>query len=152
MLNFLRIQNFKAFEDVSLQFKPLTLMAGLNGMGKSSVLQSLLLLRQSYEQRLLSEGLALNGDLVKIGTGKDALFERAASDDISFELGFKPELIVNLRWICQYDRKSDVIKTKTAPNIVEYLLFSLSAIGATRAENRFRNVGLSGASASSNWH
>jgi predicted ATPase len=121
MLNFLRIQNFKAFEDVSLQFKPLTLMAGLNGMGKSSVLQSLLLLRQSYEQRLLSEGLALNGDLVKIGTGKDALFERAASDDISFELGFKPELIVNLRWICQYDRKSDVIKTKTAPNIVEYL-------------------------------
>jgi predicted ATPase len=117
MLNFLRIQNFKAFEDVSLQFKPLTLMAGLNGMGKSSVLQSLLLLRQSYEQRLLRRGLALNGDLVKIGTAKDALFEKAESDDISFELGFKPESIENLRWIYQCDRKSDVIKTKHAPTI-----------------------------------
>ncbi len=121
MLNFLRIQNFKAFEDVSLQFKPLTLMAGLNGMGKSSVLQSLLLLRQSYEQRLILRGLALNGDLVKIGTAKDALFEKAESDDISFELGFKPELIENLRWIYQCDRKSDVIETKNAPKIVDDL-------------------------------
>jgi predicted ATPase len=121
MLNFLRIQNFKAFEDVSLQFKPLTLMAGLNGMGKSSVLQSLLLLRQSYEQRLLSRGLALNGDLVKIGTAKDALFEKAESDDISFELGFKPESIENLHWIYQCDRKLDVIKTKHAPKISDDL-------------------------------
>jgi predicted ATPase len=121
MLNFLRIRNFKAFEDVSLQFKPLTVMAGLNGMGKSSVLQSLLLLRQSFEQRLLSEGLALNGDLVKIGTGKDALFEWAESDDISFELGFKSESIENLFWIYQYDRESDVIKTKNAPKIANDL-------------------------------
>ena len=117
MLNFLRIQNFKAFEDVSLQFKPLTLMAGLNGMGKSSVLQSLLLLRQSYEQKLLSKGLALNGDLVKIGTGKDALFEGAESDDISFELGFKSESIESLYWTYQYDRESDVIETKNAQKI-----------------------------------
>jgi predicted ATPase len=121
MLNFLRIQNFKAFGDVSIQFKPLTVMAGLNGMGKSSVLQSLLLLRQSFEQRLLSEGLALNGDLVKIGTGKDALFEWAESDDISFELGFKSESIENLCWIYQYDRESDVIETKNAPKIASDL-------------------------------
>ena len=110
MLNFLRIQNFKAFEDVSLHFKPLTLMAGLNGMGKSSVLQSLLLLRQSYEQRLLNQGLALNGNLVKIGSGRDALFEGAASDNISFELGFQSESIKSLSYIYRYDRKSDVIE------------------------------------------
>jgi predicted ATPase len=121
MLNFLRIRNFKAFEDVSLEFRPLTLMAGLNGMGKSSVLQSLLLLRQSYEQRLLSKGLALNGDLVKIGTGKDALFERAESDNISFELGFKSEQIESLCWVHQYDRKSDVIEIKNAINISDNL-------------------------------
>jgi predicted ATPase len=121
MLNFLRIRNFKAFEDVSLEFRPLTLMAGLNGMGKSSVLQSLLLLRQSYEQRLLSKGLALNGDLVKIGTGKDALFERAESDNISFELGFKSEQIESLCWVYQYDSKSDVIEIKNAINISDNL-------------------------------
>ena len=31
--------------------RPLTMLAGLNGMGKSSVLQSLLLLRQSFQQQ-----------------------------------------------------------------------------------------------------
>jgi predicted ATPase len=128
MLNFLRIQNFKAFEDVSLQFKPLTLMAGLNGMGKSSVLQSLLLLRQSYEQRLLDLGLALNGNLVKIGSGRDALFEGATSDNISFELGFQSESIKSLSCIYRYDRKSDVIEaidpSSAAKDLEDISLFS----------------------------
>jgi predicted ATPase len=85
----LRLQNFKRFEDQSLEIGNLTLLSGLNGMGKSSVLQSLLLLRQSYQQRLLeSIGLALNGDLVHIGTARDALFEDAKEDRIGFVLAF----------------------------------------------------------------
>lgn len=125
MIDFLRLKNFKAFEDLSLEFKNLTLMAGLNGMGKSSVLQSLLLLRQSHEQRLLNKGLALNGSLVKIGTGKDALFESAESDEIYFELGFDREVPVKLNWIYEYDRKSDVIKTRNSPMLNGYDHISL---------------------------
>jgi AAA ATPase domain len=84
-LQSLRIRNFKCFEDQILRFRSLTLLSGLNGTGKSSVIQSLLLLRQSYEQGLLQNtGLALNGDLVHIGTALDALFEGAKGDSISF--------------------------------------------------------------------
>ncbi|MGL4500638.1 MAG: AAA family ATPase, partial [Planktothrix sp.] len=47
MITIVKLKNFKAFEEQSFQFKPLTLLSGLNSTGKSSVLQSILLLRQS---------------------------------------------------------------------------------------------------------
>ncbi|HZO74259.1 MAG TPA: DUF3696 domain-containing protein [Ktedonobacteraceae bacterium] len=87
MITSLFLQNFKCFEKQTLAFKPLTLLSGLNGTGKSSTIQALLLLRQSYQQKLLqTRGLALNGDLVHIGTAKDALFEGAGDDIIRFDL------------------------------------------------------------------
>jgi predicted ATPase len=87
MITGLDIDNFKAFEKQPLGFGKLTLLAGLNGMGKSSAIQVLLLLRQSQEQRLLeTAGLALLGDLVNIGTARDALCEGAKEDRICFRL------------------------------------------------------------------
>ena len=50
MIKSLRLQNFKAFEDTGiLDLKPLTVLAGPNSGGKSSILQSLLLLKQTLE-------------------------------------------------------------------------------------------------------
>lgn len=87
MINSLKLTNYKAFENQLLEFKPLTLLSGLNSTGKSSVLQSLLLLRQSYQQELLPNvGLALNGELVRIGTAQDAFCERAKEDYLGFEI------------------------------------------------------------------
>lgn len=48
---------------------PLTLLTGLNGMGKSSVIQAILLLYQSRDAKL-----RLNGELTRIGTAKDLLY------------------------------------------------------------------------------
>ena len=83
----LHLQNYKCFENQLLEFSALNLLSGLNGTGKSSVIQSLLLLRQSYQQNLLqTTGLALNGDLIHIGAAEDVLFEGAKEDVISFGL------------------------------------------------------------------
>jgi predicted ATPase len=115
MINLLRLINFKRFEDESLKLKPLTLLSGLNGTGKSSTLQSLLLLRQSYQQGLLqTTGLALNGDLVSLGTAKDALFDEAKEDKIGFELTLdnqdKP-----IAWYFNYDSTTDVLGLASPP-------------------------------------
>lgn len=108
MIYSLRLQNFKCFEDQMLLFKPLTLLSGLNGTGKSSVIQSLLLLRQSYQQGLLPDkGLALNGDLTHIGTATDALFEGAKEDMIGFELVLEDGS--ERKWRFNYDREADVL-------------------------------------------
>ncbi len=109
MLTSLTLKNFKPFENQSFSLKPLTLLSGLNSSGKSSLLQSLLLLRQSYQQDLLKDiGLALNGDLVCIGTAQDALFERAKEDLISFEIINDNNISSN--WVFEYDRDADIIK------------------------------------------
>jgi len=62
----------------------MTLLCGLNGMGKSSTVQALVVLRQSFQLRALQANeLILNGHLVKLGDGKDVLFEGAETDSIS---------------------------------------------------------------------
>jgi predicted ATPase len=120
----LRLQNFKRFENQSLEFGALTLLSGLNGMGKSSVLQALLLLRQSYQQGLLeSTGLALNGDLVHIGTARDALFEDAKEDKIGFVITF--ENGNEATWQFGYDPEADILGLASPAVLPETYQFSL---------------------------
>jgi predicted ATPase len=90
MIEFLKIENFKAFQSQSFTIKPLTVLTGLNSTGKSSMIQALLLLRQSYVKHLSANlDLHLNGHLVKIGTAKAALFEAAGTEDlICFEINW----------------------------------------------------------------
>lgn len=48
MIDFLQVKNFKSLHNVGIKLAPLNLLMGLNSMGKSSLIQVLLLLRQSY--------------------------------------------------------------------------------------------------------
>ncbi len=109
MITALNIKNFKPFQSQEFNLKPLTLLSGLNSTGKSSMIQALLLLRQSYQQKfLLDKGLSLKGNLVNIGTAKNALFEGATTDLLSFEITLNNES--NYEWIFQYDREVNVLK------------------------------------------
>ena len=87
MLRNIKLIHFKCFEQLELNCKQLNLLCGLNGMGKSSVIQALLMLRQSFETgELLAGRLTLNGERVAVGTGADVLFEDAEHDVLEFVL------------------------------------------------------------------
>jgi predicted ATPase len=87
MLQSIRLINFKCFERQDIDLKPLTLLAGVNSSGKSTIIQSLLLLRQSFLENVLPQiGLTLNGKLTQLGTAKDVLFEEADVEEVGFEL------------------------------------------------------------------
>ena len=87
MIRRIRIRNFKCFESVDLTLTSLNLLCGLNGMGKSSLIQSMLVLRQSYVSGELERGrLVLGGGLADLGTGQDVLFEDAVDDVVGFDL------------------------------------------------------------------
>jgi predicted ATPase len=120
MLKFLTVKNFKRFIDQKISFNHLTLLSGLNSTGKSSILQSLLLLRQSHQQNNLS-GLALNGDLVNIGTAKDALNVKAIKDELGFEISLDTGEVLN--WNFKYDIQMDVLdRISPAPTLnIEHL-------------------------------
>lgn len=69
MIKSIALTNFKAYEDEEFNIAPLTLIAGINGMGKSSILQSLLMLRQSYDVDYLNKDekqIRLNGHFVNM--------------------------------------------------------------------------------------
>lgn len=76
MINSIKLKNFKSIKEKKFALKNLNLSLGLNGMGKSSFVQSFLLLRQSNKDQL-----KLNGDLVNIGTSKDALYQYIKKDE-----------------------------------------------------------------------
>jgi predicted ATPase len=127
MITSLSLKNFKPFKDQFLALRPLTLLSGLNSTGKSSVLQALLLLRQSYQQELLKKtGLALNGELVNIGTAQDALFEGAGkAEQISFEIVWNDDK--KGIWSFNYDQELDVLNRTSPPvttEVYESNLFS----------------------------
>lgn len=68
MIGELNIRNFKCFKDVKLPLKSITVISGGNGVGKSSMIQSLLLLRQAADQ------LRVLDDLGALETGNSAEF------------------------------------------------------------------------------
>lgn len=87
MINALSLHNFKAFRDITIPLRPVTLLSGLNGSGKSTILQALALLRQSWDTGFLHrQGLLLNGDLVELGTGIDVLHEQHEDEEIGITL------------------------------------------------------------------
>lgn len=84
MINQFGIENFKSHLNTNIPLSNLNIFAGINGMGKSSFIQALLLLRQSYFKNRLS-GLELsNADLCKIGSIKDAIAISADDNMIRF--------------------------------------------------------------------
>lgn len=109
MLTNIKVKNFKSLKEISITTKPLNLLMGLNGMGKSSLIQSLLILMQSDK---LEDGIVdLNGTLVQIGQGKDALYQFAEKDFISFGVSLDDDLFYE--WNLSYNRDKDKLKTKS---------------------------------------
>jgi predicted ATPase len=123
MIRSLRLQNFKCFRDQEVKLGALTLLSGLNGMGKSSVIQALILLRQSYQQGLLPDvGLSLNGELVRLGLARDVLYEGAVSSD---SIGFTCVVEIDNHvltggWSFAYNQEADVLQIEDRPSLEMY--------------------------------
>ncbi len=89
MLKTLRIQNFKLHEDTTIEFGGLTILTGMNGMGKSTILQSLLLLRQSFLSHRLKKGLNLRGELADLGVSGKLACQTVDSNKLILDLAFE---------------------------------------------------------------
>ncbi|MCP4902051.1 MAG: DUF3696 domain-containing protein [bacterium] len=68
-----KLKNFKSVEEADLELAPLTVLVGANSSGKSSLLQSILLIAQAAQDGP-SPWLPLNGALVELGDVQDVIF------------------------------------------------------------------------------
>lgn len=88
MIKKIRLVNFKCFEELNASLENITVLTGINGMGKSTLIQALLLLRQSAPGYAYNHHFRLNGDLIQLGRGKDILWE-AAENDSEIQIGIQ---------------------------------------------------------------
>lgn len=109
MIKKIELKNFKCFDYIELPLGNLNLLSGINSMGKSTVIQSLLLLRQAFERGSICEGIYLNGIYTQIGTGHDLLYFNADGD---IEIKLTDEEGHGYNWHLDYSRNSDYLYIK----------------------------------------
>ena len=79
-----KLFNFKSVRDeTDLELAPLTIFAGSNSSGKSTVLQSMLLIAQTLSSRATTRPIVLNGELVHLGQFDDIRSFAGEADQIS---------------------------------------------------------------------
>ncbi len=139
MINGLVLENFKCFEEIDFQFTMINVLTGLNGMGKSSVMQSILLLGQSKESIRTENALSLKGKYVNLGVGQDVLYEKASEDEIRISIAIDDN--VN-KFVFDYEPEMDKLPLKYSESlekldVMEKALESLFYLSAYRIEPQF---------------
>lgn len=135
MISRLKLMNFKCFESINIEMSNLNVLAGINSMGKSTIVQALLLLRQSYELGAIDNGLHLNGLITNIGTGQDLMYRGSEIDEVGITIMNESQ---EFKLLYTYNKDSDFQALKKSDcdgkNISEINLFqkNFSYISAER--------------------
>lgn len=88
MINKWILDNFKSIESrEELEFRPLTIFTGANSSGKSTILQSVLLVSQTLQSSIVSRSIVLNGGIKKFGSYSDIVNKRDYKKDLT--VGFE---------------------------------------------------------------
>lgn len=102
MLKSINLKNYKCFKDLKvgdadqLSLAPLTILCGVNSCGKSSIINSLLTLKQSYEDNSIGNSMRLNGKYIKCGNFQEVSFKKnkqPVTFSITYELNKRGRFI-----------------------------------------------------------
>lgn len=90
MITSIRLKNFKCIPEHTFKLKRMNVFAGYNGRGKSSILQSVMMLSQSIKKSNLNslEKIHLNGDFINLGDF-DEILNDDHQDKFEIDLGLK---------------------------------------------------------------
>jgi len=109
MIAKITLKNFKCFkEQTEFPLGQITLLTGMNGKGKSTLLQSLLLMRQSLENSNYTTKILLNGACLNLGNLLDI-----KNSDISRDESIK------LNYDYSYDLKSKKVTGNLSYDLIE---------------------------------
>lgn len=92
MIKSWRVRDFKSvYSETSLPFAPITVFAGANSSGKSTILQSILLAAQSLQSPVPDRPIVLNGHLARLGSFEDIV--AGAKPDGEVKIGFDLQVL-----------------------------------------------------------
>lgn len=85
MIKKFSFKNYKAFEKGEIELKPITILLGVNSVGKSSILQFLLMLEQTLNSsKPYRSALKLNGEHVSLGENENIFHNHKVIKPIEF--------------------------------------------------------------------
>jgi len=91
MFHMLSVENFKSFSTKqSIKLAPITLIYGPNSSGKSSLIQALMLLKQSLTRPSEQGGLVSNGEFVDLGDYAAMAHNHNVEAEIKFSCSYSP--------------------------------------------------------------
>lgn len=87
-----KVSNFKSIREGTpeIELGPLTIFAGANSSGKSTLIQSILLVAQTLAHKVGSRSVVLNGALTSLGQFDDLKSNNGQSDQITITCTCKP--------------------------------------------------------------
>ena len=87
MIHEINFNNYKAFKTGQLRIRPITILLGTNSAGKSSIIQLLLMLAQTFNSgKYRNNALKLNGDFVKLGENRNIFHNKKTNIPIEFSI------------------------------------------------------------------
>ena len=104
------VAGFKSIEDESIEIRPLTILAGANSSGKSSIMQPMLLMKQTLDATYDPSGpLLLFGPHVQFTRYEQFLPHSSSEAKREFSIGYKfgqnKELVCNFMFIDEKERQ-----------------------------------------------
>ena len=144
------VAGFKSIEDESIEIRPLTILAGANSSGKSSIMQPMLLMKQTLDATYDPAGpLLLYGPHVQF-TRYEQFLPHSSSEakrefSIGYKFGQKKELVCNFMFIDEEERQSrrldlTSMNIKTKKGIVKVKPRSQQKTIAKLVPSVFRNI------------
>lgn len=140
----LYIENFKCMESENINFENLTILAGENGAGKSTVIQVLSILKQSYDIHKIPvnelQSLYLNDYYCELGTFRDVLYCESTSKPDKIIFGFRDIKEDEIFFECLEDEQNTnnlkiehiTPKATTSKSFVDHLVSDFDFISADR--------------------
>jgi len=99
MIKKLEFKNFKSWKEANISFSKLTGFFGTNSSGKTSILQLILLLKQTIESTDRAQTLEFGNDktYMELGTFEDIISDHDLSKVLSFNIGWELENLLEIK-------------------------------------------------------
>lgn len=93
MLTNLHVEHYKAFDAADVPLKPITILLGANSVGKSSIIQLLLMLQQTAQEDNMSytSALKMYGGSVNMGSTENIYHKTDITKPVTISLSIKNE-------------------------------------------------------------
>lgn len=121
MLKSISLENYKCFkEKTDIEIAPLTVLCGVNSSGKSSILKSLLMLKQSYENTEATNQMTFNGNYVDNGSFWEIISEDPIKKSFALSNQFVIEKLDSSSGTKEYTLYRDLYRLFYNSNITKF--------------------------------